>query len=105
MIIEDFRGDNCEISEENIINILKVIYNGINSNEVYYIGASLCYTHPVKNHPRNLTEFLFVFQPNNKLTEEIDYWVSKLYIQNKTEDAHYWNVASEIVSSFESKEN
>jgi hypothetical protein len=100
MIIKDFRNDECEISEEEVINILKGIYTGTASNGLY-MGGSLCYTHKVDNHPKGKEDFLFTFVPDDDISKEIDYWVSKLYLQNRNENAHYWDYAKYIVQHYE----
>jgi hypothetical protein len=104
MIINDFREDDCEISEEEVVNILKGIYNGTASNGLY-IGGSLCYTHKVApaDHPNGKDDFLFTFHPGTDVPEEVDYWISKLYLQNKGEDAFYWKMANEAVIKYELK--
>lgn len=107
MKIEDFRNDICEISEEEVLKILKGIYEGTAANGCY-IGGSLCYTHKVEveDHPNGKEDFLFTFIPqedHNNFPEEVDYWISKLYLQNKGEDAYYWNMANEAVIKYELK--
>lgn len=102
MIIKDFREDECEISEDEVVAILKGIYEGTAANGCY-IGGSLCYTHKVDidKHPNGQEDFLFTFVPTYDMSKEIDYWVSKLYLQNKGEDAFYWNAANEIVIKYD----
>jgi len=102
--IIDFREDVCEISEEEVVSILKGIYNGTASNGLY-IGGSLCYTHKVDNHPNEQENFLFTFVPTDNISKEIDYWVSRLYIQNRNEKAHYWDDAKYIVHDYERRIN
>jgi hypothetical protein len=100
MIIKDFRDDECEISEEEVLNILKGIYDGTACNGCYMAG-SLCYSHKVDNHPKGEKDFLFTFHVDESHPPEIQYWISKLYLQNKSEDACYWKQANEIVNNFE----
>lgn len=101
MIINDFRGDDCEISEEEVLRILKGIYEGTVYAE--YLAASLCYCYKVSDHPKGYEDYLIIFQPNLPLTEELDYWVAKLYVQNKSEDAHYWKASQITIKNYEEK--
>lgn len=104
MKLEDFRGDICDIPESKIVDILKGIWYG-NIGAVY-IGGSLCYTHKVDEHPNGQEDFLFTFIPvddHNNFSEEIYYWISKIYVRARPENAHYWNAANEAVIKYELK--
>jgi hypothetical protein len=101
MKLVDFREDEFEIEESKVVEILKGIYE----EKVYaeYLAGSLCYCYPVDNHPKGRSEFLIVFNPHIHMSDEINYWIAKLYIKNKNDKCTYWEVSKLVIANYEVK--
>ncbi len=92
MKIKDFVDIEIDIPEEEILNILKEVYNRKRSAE--YMAGTLIIGH---------NDHIIAFQPDDPLSNNVDYMVAKLYIQNKTPSHHYWGVCNTTVKEYESK--
>jgi hypothetical protein len=90
MIIEDFHENKVNIAEIVLLKNLKKIYQEKKYAE--YVGGSLCFY---------IDNIFLVFNVDTHITDHVDYWISKLYIKNKTDGHCYWNDAKRIVEQFE----
>ena len=103
MIITDLRDDYLKIEESEVVEILKSIYEGYPKYGAVYHAASLCVTYPTDSHPRGEKEFLLTFNVMRHMSEEINYWVAKTYVKNKTEKHSSWDDAQIIIKNYEEK--
>jgi len=92
MILKSFTNEPVEIPENNVIAILKAIFE----DKVYaeYAGGSLTYDH----HGN-----LLIFNVGQSDNPHINYWVAKIYLKWKTDSHFYFKRAMRIVDEYRRK--
>jgi len=89
MIIKDFHDKDFEISEEELIALIKGTFDDKNYAE--YVAGTLTYDY---------SDRLLAFNLSDDLPAEAKYWLAKLYLKHKTPRHHHWKDAQNIAESF-----
>lgn len=88
----DLYGNDIKLTEDEIVELLKKIYNK-KVPSTYIAGTLLC-TYKGITHSFNI-------EPD--IIKRDNYWVSKIYVKNKTKRHYYWNAANKIINYCEER--
>jgi len=88
----DFYGNPINATEDDLVNILKRIYDG--KVQSVYVAATLF---------AEVDNILYDFNVIPDIMTRKNYWIAKIYIKNKTPSHYYWEPSKRIIKYCEER--